>query len=68
MATVNALLAKVYTRSRHRPLAEAFTPCHGLDIPLRDQDGHLVRLARTGLLKVWLSLPVWCFRPRERLG
>jgi hypothetical protein len=21
-----------------------------------------------GLLKVWLSLPVWCFRPRERPG
>ncbi|MGL5829036.1 MAG: hypothetical protein ACRC0L_05640 [Angustibacter sp.] len=23
---------------------------------------------RSGLLKVWLTLPVWCFRPRERHG
>lgn len=27
-----------------------------------------VRLMEGGLLKIWLSLPVWCSRPRERHG
>lgn len=28
----------------------------------------LLLLHYRGLLKIWLSLPVWCSRPRERHG